>query len=83
MSRSDDKTQHDEDLRPPSKYPGDRVVPLLMAIGSAGLFFLCAVATHILAVAGFGVAALAMAVGILIRDFRKAITAPSAPSDAP
>jgi hypothetical protein len=34
------------------------MVRLLMAIGFAGVFFLCAVATHILAVAGFGVAAL-------------------------
>ncbi len=70
-------------LAPPGDYPGGRVARLLMALGFAGVFFLCAVATHILAVAGFGVAALVMAVVVLIRDFLRAPTIPSAPSDTP
>lgn len=83
MSGSDGETQNDENPRLPTDYPGDRVVRLLMAIGCAGVFFLCAVATHILAMAGFGVAALAVAVVVLVHDFRKPTTTPSTPSDGP
>ena len=83
MSLPEDMVNYDADSRLPTEYPGDRVVRLLMAIGLAGLFFLCAVATHILAVAGLGVGALAMAVVVLIRDFLRAPTTPSAPSDTP
>jgi hypothetical protein len=79
----DTVVNHDADPELPTEYPVDRVVRLLMALGLAGLFFLCALATHILAVAGFGVAALVMAVVVLIRDFLRAPTIPSAPSGTP